>query len=153
VANLVAGVACWPGSVMVSRPELQGTGPRARQWAPVSAVGATVGAVLLLATPARVFSGVVPYLVAAASVVLLGQPLLSAWYGRRRNEGDRLVLPCGLLSIGVYNSYFGGGAGIMTLALLTVTVQQQMAKANALKNMLVGIGSHGARYERWGSGE
>jgi len=139
VANLVAGSACWPGSVMVSRPELRGTGSWARRWAPVSAVGATVGSVLLLATPARLFSGVVPYLVATASVVLLVQPQLSAWYGRRRSEGDRMLLPCGLLSIGVYNGYFGAGAGVMTLALLTVTVQQQMARANALKNMLVGI--------------
>jgi uncharacterized protein len=139
VANLVAGVACWPGSVMVSRSELRGTGSWARRWAPVSAVGAIVGAGLLLATPARVFSGIVPFLVATASIVLLLQPQLSTWYGRRRGDGDGVILPCGLVSIGVYNGYFGAGAGIMTLALLTVTVQQQMAKANALKNMLVGI--------------
>jgi uncharacterized protein len=139
VANLIAGVACWPGSVMVSRPELRGTGSWARRWAPLSAVGAIVGAVLLLATPARVFSGIVPFLVATASVVLLVQPQLSAWYGRRRSDRDRVILPCGLVSIGVYNGYFGAGAGVMTLALLSVTVQQQMAKANALKNMLVGI--------------
>jgi uncharacterized protein len=139
LANLVAGVACWPGSVMVSRSELRGTGSWARRWAPVSAVGAIAGAVLLLATPARVFSGIVPFLVAAASIVLLVQPLLSSWYSRRRSERDGVILPCGLLSIGVYNGYFGAGAGIMTLALLTVTVQQQMAKANALKNMLVGV--------------
>ena len=139
VANLIAGVACWPGSVMVSRSELRGTGSWARRWAPVSAVGAIVGAALLLATPASVFSGVVPFLVAVASVVLLVQPQLSAWYGRRRSDRDRVILPCGLLSIGVYNGYFGAGAGVMTLALLSVTVQQQMAKANALKNMLVGI--------------
>jgi uncharacterized protein len=139
VANLIAGVACGPGSVMVSRPELRGTGSWARRWAPLSAVGAIVGAVLLLATPARVFSGIVPFLVATASVVLLVQPQLSAWYGRRRSDRDRVILPCGLVSIGVYNGYFGAGAGVMTLALLSVTVQQQMAKANALKNMLVGI--------------
>ncbi len=60
---------------------------------PVSAVGATAGAVLLLATPARVFSGIVPFLVATASIVLLVQPLLSSWYDRRRSERDGVIRP------------------------------------------------------------
>jgi uncharacterized membrane protein YfcA len=38
----------------------------------------------------------------------------------------------------VYNGYFGAGAGVMVLALLLVTVEGHLARANALKNMLVG---------------
>jgi uncharacterized protein len=151
VANLIAGVACWPGSAMVSRPELRGTASWTRRWAPVSAIGAALGAGLLLATPARLFSGIVPYLVAMGSVVLLMQPQLSAWYehrrnqraghrsGQRANQRDGWLLPGGLVSIGAYNGYFGAGAGVMTLGLLTIAVQPKMAKANALKNMLIGV--------------
>ena len=37
-----------------------------------------------------------------------------------------------------YNGYFGAGSGVMALCLLLVTVDHHMARANALKNMLVG---------------
>jgi uncharacterized membrane protein YfcA len=32
IANLVALVACWPGSAIASQPELRGRGPWLRRW-------------------------------------------------------------------------------------------------------------------------
>jgi uncharacterized membrane protein YfcA len=56
-----------------------------------------------------------------------------------RDHGHRSVaLAAGLFVISVYNGYFGGGAGIMVLTLMLVLVDQQLASANALKNMLIG---------------
>jgi uncharacterized membrane protein YfcA len=140
VANIVALVACWPGSAAASRPELAGRGAWLRRWAVVAALGGTVGSVLLLVTPAGVFGRVVPFLVAAGSLALLLQPRIAAWQARRPAPGGGrgLLLPCGLFALSVYNGYFGAGSGVLLLALLLLTTEPSLVAANALKNMLVG---------------
>jgi uncharacterized membrane protein YfcA len=40
--------------------------------------------------------------------------------------------------VSIYTGYFGAGSGVMALALLLLTVERHMARANALKNVLVG---------------
>lgn len=140
VANMVALVACWPGSAMASRPELQGGGARLRRWAVVAAAGSGIGAALLLSTPAGLFVRIVPFLVAGASVVLLLQPWLYTWQRHRLAHAGRLVVP-GLLVVAIYNGYFGAGSGIMLLALLLMLVEQRLARANAMKNMVLGAGT------------
>jgi uncharacterized protein len=94
----------------------------------------------LLSTPPGAFGQVVPFLVAAGSLALLLQPRLSA-LRKHDDHANRLVLVGGLLSVSAYNGYFGAGAGVMTLSLLLHTVDQRIATANALKNMLVGATS------------
>jgi hypothetical protein len=107
----------------------------------VTAAGGVTGAALLLSTPPGVFSRIVPFLLAAAAVGLIIQPRLTAWRERRNVGQSRFLLPAGLFAVTLYNGYFGAGAGVMTLALLLITVDQHMARANALKNMLVGAAS------------
>jgi uncharacterized protein len=141
VVNMVALVACWPGSAIASRPELKGTGGRLRKWALVSAVGGAIGAALLLSTPAGLFVRVVPFLVAGGSLVLLLQPKLEAWKGHRLAHTHELAFLSGLLLVSVYNGYFGAGSGIMLLALLLILVEQDLPRANALKNMVIGAAS------------
>jgi uncharacterized membrane protein YfcA len=140
IANNVALVACWPGSALASRPELQGRGQWLRRWAGVAAAGGAAGAVLLLSTPERDFARIVPFLVAAGSLALLAQPWISA---RRPGlaGGSALALLTGLLAVSAYNGYFGAGAGVLTLGLMLVTADDHMARANALKNMLIGASS------------
>ena len=138
VANLVAGVACWPGSALASRRELAGARRSLTRGLPVAAAGAAAGAALLLATPPGVFVRVVPFLVAVGSLALLAQP----WLTRRvaRGTTDLLAWPLvGLVSI--YGGYFGAGSGIMLLAVLLVLVDDRLPEANAVKNMLLGIGA------------
>jgi uncharacterized protein len=137
VANIVAVTACWPGSALASRPELQGTAPWLRRWGWVTAAGGAIGAVLLLSTPPGAFSRVVPFLVAAGALALLLQPRLSALRGHQAHTSTA-VLVAGLLLVSVYSGYFGAGSGVMTLSLLLLTVDQHLARANALKNMLIG---------------
>jgi uncharacterized membrane protein YfcA len=133
VTNLVAGAACWPGAALTSRREMAGSGAHLARGLPVAAAGAVVGAVLLLLTPPGTFTIIVPYLVAAGSLALLAQPLLTrATSGRR---GHALV-PIGLVS--VYGGYFGAGSGILLLAVALILVDPDLPRANALKNMLVG---------------
>jgi uncharacterized membrane protein YfcA len=139
VTNILALVACGPGSAAASRPELAGKGPWLLRWSLFTVAGGVVGSALLVLTPSGVFNDVVPYLLVIAALGLLLQPRLSSWQQRRPSQGNRVLLPCGLFAISTYNGYFGAGAGVMLLALLLVTVDQHIAKANALKNVLVGV--------------
>jgi uncharacterized membrane protein YfcA len=138
VANIVALVACWPGSAAASRPELAGRGPWLRRWTVVAAAGGAAGSVLLLVTPAGTFARVVPFLVAAGSVALLLQPRMAARPGEPGRAGRGLLLPCGLVAVSAYSGYFGAGSGVMLLALMLATADSVLPRANALKNMLVG---------------
>jgi uncharacterized membrane protein YfcA len=137
VANLVALVACWPASALVSRPELIGTAPWLRRSLPVAAAGGVAGSVLLLVTPPGIFNRVVPFLVAGGSLALLVQPRLAA--RREQQHSDRGVLVLALVgALSVYGGYFGAGSGVMVLALVLVLFESRMPQANALKNMLIG---------------
>jgi uncharacterized protein len=138
VANIVALVVCWPGSALTSRVELEGRRSWLLHWAPVAAAGGAVGAALLLSTPAGVFSSVVPFLVAAGSLTLLAQPKLADRRRGRQTHRGGPTLPVGLVALSLYNGYFGAGAGVMALALMLLTVDDNLPKANALKNMLIG---------------
>ncbi|HWD65299.1 MAG TPA: sulfite exporter TauE/SafE family protein [Solirubrobacteraceae bacterium] len=140
LANNVALVACWPGSALTSQPELRDRWRWLRRWSVVTAAGAAVGSGLLLATPARVFAHIVPFLIAGGSLVLLFEPRLTAW--RRRHSAPEGQLGWGfalpLFAFAFYNGYFGAGAGVMTLTLVLVMVDHHLPTANALKNMLIG---------------
>jgi uncharacterized membrane protein YfcA len=97
--------------------------------------------VLLVSTPPGVFARLVPFLIATAALALLLQPRLTAWRQQRSVRSGGLLLAGGLFAVSAYNGYFGAGAGVMLLALLLLTADQNMARANALKNMLLGPAS------------
>ncbi|MGB9111832.1 MAG: sulfite exporter TauE/SafE family protein, partial [Acidimicrobiales bacterium] len=124
-----------------SRSELAGRASWLIRWAPVAAAGGAAGAVLLESTPSGVFIRVVPYLVLIGSVAIAAQPTLANHLGGRLGGRSELTLPVGLGAVGLYNGYFGAGSGIMFLAVTLLTVEIQWARANALKNMLVGAAS------------
>jgi uncharacterized membrane protein YfcA len=130
VTNSLAFVASLPGSALGSRPELRGQGPRLLRLAPLAVAGGGAGAVLLLVTPAGVFARIVPFLVAVAAL---------AWQERRSGQSSRLLTPCGLFAVWLYDGYWGAGAGVMALAMLLLTVEKHLAQANALKNVLLGV--------------
>jgi uncharacterized membrane protein YfcA len=71
--------------------------------------------------------------------VLFLQPRLSRWQARRPEGRNRLLLPAGLFAVSVYGGYFGAGSGVMVLALLLLTVESNLARANALKNVILGV--------------
>ena len=139
VTNAVALVASFPGSALGSRLELKGQGRWIRRWALTAMLGGVAGVALLLLTPDRVFNRIVPYLLASAALVLLAQPRISRWHERRLHQGNRYLLPVGLFAVCVYSGYFGAGSGVMVLALLLLTVNQEFPRANALKNMILGV--------------
>jgi uncharacterized membrane protein YfcA len=139
VANIIAVTACGPGSALASKPELRGQAPWVRRHVPAVAVGAAIGTALLLSTPAGVFRHVVPFLVAAGSLMLFFQPRLTARRSAHGGRPDNIILVPALVVVSAYNGYFGAGSGVMTLALLLMTVEQHLQTANALKNILLGV--------------
>ena len=95
-------------------------------------LGGLIGAGLLLLTPARVFSGLVPWLLLLATALFAAGPWLA-----RRNAGQghpAWRLP-GLMGVAIYGGYFNGGLGILLMALYTLTGESRLNTVNALKNL------------------
>jgi uncharacterized membrane protein YfcA len=87
---------------------------------------------LLLVTPAKVFSGLVPWLLLLATALFAAGPMLA-----RRHEGQghpAWRLP-GLMGVAIYGGYFNGGLGILLMALYTLTGETRLNTVNALKNL------------------
>ena len=140
VSNTVGLIGSSIGAVSGSRRELRGQGPDIRRWLPASVVGGAIGAALLLLTPAGAFEDVVPYLVGAASVLLLASPKIRAIRANRTAVRPPGPLVQFALFLGcLYGGYFGAAAGVMILALLLFATDKPLPTANALKNLLLGV--------------
>jgi uncharacterized membrane protein YfcA len=138
IANLLAGVTIGPGSALSSRRELAGTRSTLVRLLPATVVGAVAGAVLLVMTPAGVFVRIAPFLVLTGALVLVGQPLLLKRI--RSGPADRRWLGSTVVGlVSVYGGYFGAGSGVMLLAAMLILVDPRLPRANALKNVLLGV--------------
>ena len=129
-ANVTNSAAVTPGylaSAYGSRTELAeyaaetGEATALRRLVPTALVGTVAGCALLLATPARVFEVVVPFLVLASAAVLAFQGRLRRLVGHPQERSDRsravgLHLTVGLGA--VYGGYFGAALGVMLVAAL-----------------------------------
>ena len=138
VTNTVALVGYTVSAAAFSRQELAGQAGRVRRLALVTAVGGATGAALLLSTPAEVFELLVPLLIAGASLVLLLQPGINRLAGGMVDERGPALL-AGVFAVGVYAGYFGAAAGVVLLALLTVSVAEPLARLVAARNLALGL--------------
>ncbi|MET0323797.1 MAG: sulfite exporter TauE/SafE family protein [Ilumatobacteraceae bacterium] len=146
VTNTVALVFSSVGSVSGSRPELTGQGRRLRPLAAAGATGAILGAALLLVTPGEAFELAVPWLILLASIaILVRRPLIEVAVADAHvvdvdaaQQVPRNLL-VGVGVIGVYAGYFGAGAGVMLLALFLFMTGEVVARANAAKNLVLGV--------------
>jgi uncharacterized protein len=130
------------------RRELSGQWRMVRYLLPVSASGAIVGAVLLLALPAATFEAVVPVLIVIAVLLVLVQPWWARSVARRQTGAEvrgrwRAALLAGVFLAGVYGGYFGAAQGVLLIGLLgvllTVSLQQVVAVKNVLGTVVNGL--------------
>jgi uncharacterized membrane protein YfcA len=141
-ANVTNSVAVCPGylaSVFGSRADLAGQGRRLRAIIPTCVVGAVLGCVLLLVTPARAFEVIVPFLVLAAAATLAFQRRLRGLVGHPRamSQRRRSVTVQAVVFVGaVYGGYFGAALGVMLVAALALVLDESLNRINALKNVL-----------------
>jgi uncharacterized membrane protein YfcA len=140
VTNSVALIFATIGSVAGSRPELTGQSRRVLPLAWAALAGGTVGAVLLLATPSESFEKIVPFLLAGASIAILTRRrLVAEAMHDTGHHHDRRAVVIGVGLIGIYGGYFGAGAGVMILALLLWGTTEALPRANAIKNVVLGV--------------
>jgi uncharacterized membrane protein YfcA len=145
VANASNTVGMTPAGLSGSfgyRAELRAHPAVAAMVVATCAIGAVLGAVLLLALPADVFAGVAPWLILSTCVIVGVQPQLNRWLRARhpdpadRAEASPVTVFFALL-VGVYGGYFGAGSGVMMMAVLGLGLDLDFRIVNALKTLAV----------------
>jgi uncharacterized membrane protein YfcA len=136
VANATSAIAVSPGylgSTLGFRSELRSL-PATLLWREtgIAALGGLLGAGLLLVTPAKVFAGIVPWLLLLATVLFALGPRIARLSGGAGHPRWRLP---GLLGVSIYGGYFNGGLGILLMALYTLSGESRLNTVNALKNL------------------
>ncbi len=146
VANVSNGLGLVPGSVAGAygyRRELAGQRPRLIKLGIASALGAVLGAVLLLTLPPGAFKAVVPVLILIALVLVVVQPWLARRLAARRPEGHTgdggFLLLLGIFVTGVYGGYFGAAQGVIAIGIMGVLLSESMQRINAAKNVLTAL--------------
>jgi uncharacterized membrane protein YfcA len=144
-ANIASTIALFPGQIttgLAGRSLVSGAaGLSIRTLVILSLLGGGAGAVLLLATPVSLFTHLVPFLILFATVVF-------AWgsFFRKAPPPDApassrvspRVAMVAQFFIAVYGGYFGGGIGILMLAILT-SLGLAVRAAGATKNVLAAV--------------
>jgi uncharacterized protein len=143
-ANVSNTIGLVPGSISGAvgyRRELRGQRARILALLPAAVLGGVTGAVLLLALPGSVFRRVVPVLILLAVVLVLVQPRVARWRADRgtvrHHPGS--VLQAGIFLTAVYGGYFGAAQGVILLALLGLTLDDDLQRLNGLKNIVAAV--------------
>jgi uncharacterized membrane protein YfcA len=139
VTNTIGLLPGYAGGSVAYRAELNVQRDRIRFLAPISIVGAVVGAILLTRTSNHVFAAIVPWLILAACALLLVQPLVTSRVAMHRSEREQHrspVLAVAQFLSGVYGAFFGAGLGVMMLAVLGLFIRDDLQRINALKGMM-----------------
>jgi uncharacterized membrane protein YfcA len=106
----------------------------------VSVIGGVVGALLLLRTPAPTFMRILPWLMLSATLLFIFGPKLTETSDHRiahdRTTGAIVAASFFQLLVAIYGGYFGGGMGIVILAMLTAFGMADIHEMNALKTVL-----------------
>jgi uncharacterized protein len=109
----------------------------------MSLVGGLAGALLLIKTPAHTFLRLIPWLMLAATLLFtFGRHLtgrLSAGISHQASNAAIAGASCFELLVATYGGYFGGGIGIMNLAMFAALGMTDIHEMNALKIVLVAV--------------
>ena len=108
-----------------------------------SIIGGVAGAVLLIHTPAQTFLRVLPWMLLGATLLFV----FGRYFTKRISAGISHYSSTGALTgasifeffVSVYGGYFGGGVGIINLAMLSVLGMTDIHEMNALKVVLGGV--------------
>ncbi len=145
-ANATNPVALWVGVTASSGAYHKHLDISRRVMVPLtvtSIVGGIAGAFLLLRTPAHTFLRVLPWLMLGATLLfaLGGRLARSSKSGLAHDASSKAIVIAALfeLVVAVYGGYFGGGVGIMNLAMLAALGMTDIHAMNALKVVLGGI--------------
>lgn len=146
-ANATNTVALWPGAIASMGPYrdvLASKRDSLLLLGILSVIGGVAGAIVLLHTPKATFSALIPFLLLGATLLFTFGPKLTAAVRTRFASGTTRA-PGWLGTAGVaalqlamafYGGFFGGGLGILLLALLALLGMENIHEMNALKVFL-----------------
>jgi uncharacterized membrane protein YfcA len=143
IANIGGTIAVWPGivaSLFAYRRNLRPQRHPLAIYLSLAIAGSVVGAGLLLFTTNAFFMALLPWLLLFATALFITGPEITRRLVALRGAEapfPPLLVHFLLFCIAVYGGYFGGGMGIMTLAVLTLIGMRDMHEMNALKTLLV----------------
>lgn len=100
----------------------------------ISLIGGAFGGILLLLTPQALFSQIVPWLILFATLVFVGGNFLITDAKKIRLSRSGVFVAQALVAI--YGGYFGGGIGILMLAVLTLFGLRDIWLMNSVKILL-----------------
>lgn len=138
VSNVTNKIALWPGSVstvFAYRNELDQNRGTVKMLLLPMLTGGLAGSFLLLATPTDIFDIIVPFLILGSCALLALQGQITAYALKGKKPDDRL-LKLGTFIVSTYGGYFGGGLGIVSLALFAVFLPEDLQVSNAIKGFL-----------------
>jgi uncharacterized protein len=105
-----------------------------------SAAGGLGGALLLLKTPAHTFLRVLPWLTLGATLLFIFARRIakttSSGSGHQASIARLAVISLAQFAVGIYGGYFGGGMGIVMLAMLAALGMTDIHSMNALKSVM-----------------
>lgn len=143
-SNLVAHLPSNFAAALADRAQLPARDRQFLWLIAASVAGAIIGATLLLLTPGRTFEILVPLLLGFATIVFAFAGRVGDWLRARRPaeqstpESKAASVPM-LLSVSIYGGYFGAGAGVLALAVLSVATGGDYRAANVTKNIILGL--------------
>ncbi|WP_374456208.1 sulfite exporter TauE/SafE family protein [Nocardioides sp.] len=145
VSNTLGLIPGGLGGVLGYRAEVREAGPIAKAIVIVCALGAVIGAALLLGLPPGVFEAIVPFLILFTCLLVGIQPRIARWLRTRHEQlhGEQLaerrhMSPATTVFAtitGVYGGYFGAGAGVMMVAVLGIGTDLELRVVNGLKTL------------------
>ena len=142
-ANVTNTVALCPGmlgGIFAQRRDLDGQSARLGVALPVGAIGGIAGGVLLINSSEQAFRALIPYLILLATTLLAMQDRIRGWlleyqgHHKPRTSVLGLIVPVALAA--VYGGYFGGGLGVILLAVLGLVLDDTITRLNALKQSI-----------------
>ena len=142
-ANATNTIALWTGAAASGgayRKRLDIPRRVLRPLLAASLVGGLAGAFLLLKTPAQTFMRVLPWLTLGATLLFaFGKKLAGGRKSIIEHEATGMALVGATLFqlvVAVYGGYFGGGMGIVMLAMLAALGMTDIHAMNALKSVM-----------------
>jgi uncharacterized protein len=140
-ANVSSSVGVLPsylGGVRGFRVEVRRRTALVRSLLPACVTGAGVGTALLLTGTSSTFRAVVPGLVGFATVIFAISPLITRRLAHVSHDHPtrRASLHVGVFLVAVYGGYFGAGLGILLLAVMGLTLPDDLATFQGLRAAL-----------------
>lgn len=140
-ANVSSSVGVLPsyvGGVRGFRTQLALRARLVARLVPACAAGAGAGTALLLTEPSSTFRTVVPWLVGGATLVFAATPFITRRLAHVSHDHPtrRVGLHLGVFLVAIYGGYFGAGLGILLLAVMGLTLPDDLATLQGLRNGL-----------------